>query len=160
MNGKTNTQRKNDMRTPEQILAKLETLKGQGEFGDMFGVIAQTLLEQLPYEHALPFLREGVTEQEWTDVTRGELGTIDPVKQAHAYMTFAASKIVGERGLSCTRNIDHMYAWVWLHGTDEDADALMLSDYGWYGRGQMMVAARLLGLSKEWDEILTSAEGD
>lgn len=142
-------------RSAEEILTRLRVLDEEG--GDMFGVFRTHLIEALPFPTAQPFLNPGVTPAEWERVANPY---VTPKEEALAYMPFAASKIVGERGLSANRNIDHMRGLVWLHGGDAALKELEETDYGWYGRGQMEKAAALLGLSQEWAGILALEEGD
>lgn len=142
-------------RPTEEILTQLRALDDEG--GDFFRVIRGHLMECLPFEVAKQFLKPEATEEEWRELTEVYE---TPKQQAHAYMPFAASKIVGERGLSANRNIDHMRALVYLHAGQEALDELEATDYGWYGRGQMAKAAELLGLSGEWAGILALEEGD
>lgn len=142
-------------RPTEEILTQIRAIDDEG--GDMFGVIRAHLMEALPFEVAKPHLKPEVTEDVWRELTEVYE---TPKKQAHAYMPFAASKIVGERGLSANRNIDHMRALVYLHAGQDALNELEATDYGWYGRTQMAKAAELLGLSGEWAGILALEEGD
>jgi hypothetical protein len=141
-------------RPADEILTQIRALDDEG--GDMFGVIRGHLMECLPYEVARQHLKPEVTEEMWRELTEVYE---TPKQQAHAYMPFAASKIVGERGLSSARNIDHMRALVYLHAGQAALDELEATDYGWYGREQMTKAAEILGLSGEWAGILALEEG-
>lgn len=140
-------------RTTEEILTRMRALADDG--GDFFGAIRSHLVEALPFETAKQFLKPEVSAEEWEKLT-GEFDS--PKAEALSYLPFAASKIVGERGLSAARNIDHMRGLVWLHAGDAALQELEDTDYGWYGRGQMAKAAELLGLSEEWAGILAAEE--
>jgi hypothetical protein len=121
-------------RTPEEILARIEQIKAD----DFFGFQTTDLVSFLPYESALPFLQDGVTEADWKPRT-------DPVQQIKDYAEFAWDKANNRRGLSASRSVEHMKAWLWLDGKDELAER-MDSVYEYYGKPCLVLVCREYGI--------------
>jgi hypothetical protein len=127
--------------TQDQIVARIEKLmEGNNDF---LGKRKECLIFALDFEHAKPYLVEGVEAADWE-------GPVDPVAAATDYLEFAVSKIVGERGISANRSTDAYGEWVWLAlGDDAFADYEAV-DYGWYGRTQVGWAADMLGVGDQY----------
>jgi len=126
-------------RTPAEILAKVESL-GDGFFDFRPG----DLITALPYEHAKPHLEKDAGPKKWEKVQ-----TTDPVQEATNYLEFAWKKANNCRGLSASRSLNHLEAWLWLAGID-DVD---LTDYTHYGKPWLVaVTTALLGPDK-WQAL-------
>lgn len=98
-----------NVRTQEQIVQRMEEVKDR----DFFGFERSDLIEHLDFERAKPYLKDGVTREQW-DAREIE----DPVEVIKKYMDFAWEKALGERGLSAGRTISHLQAWLCLAGED------------------------------------------
>lgn len=99
-------------RTQEEIVARLKVIEERGD--DFMGTIRSDMVDYLDYEHAKPFLKEGVTLEQWNDAKQ-----VDPLIELRGYMPFALDKAEGHRGISAGRSIQHMQTWLWLMGDDE-----------------------------------------
>lgn len=111
-------------RTPEEILARVEKIKND----DMFGFEKEDLIYALPFAAAKPYLKEGVTEDEWAPITNHE-------EEIRDYMAFAWDKANNCRGISAYRSLCHMKSWLWLLGDDE---VEWLDDYEYYGKPHLV----------------------
>jgi len=109
-------------RTQDEILVRIEEVEGD----DFFGFQRSDMIDYLDFNHAKPFLKDGVTSDEWCAKT-------NPVEAIREYMSFAWDKCNDERGLSASRSIEHMTAWLWLAGDNEAVDVLEEGLFGHYG---------------------------
>lgn len=115
-------------RTGEEILERIENLD------DPFGFKLSTLLPYLSFEHAQPFLKEDVTEDDWPEAHD------DPVREAYGYLDFAWDKADNERGISASRSVDRLEEWLWLSGMDEELEEFQAAPYEPYGKPKLKVA--------------------
>lgn len=131
-------------RTQEEIVNRIESRKKN----DMFGFEWQEYLSYLDYEHAKPYLKDGLTEQEWQE----HLSTVAHPKTVMInYMPFAWEKANSCRGISAWRSLSHYQAWLWLDGDEELWPTL--DDYQYYGKPQLVEICEYLGIdSSEWDD--------
>jgi hypothetical protein len=137
--GKTDT---NSERTSEEILARLKEIEGS----DFFGFQRSDLIDYLPFNEARPFLKEGVTADQWAQVMKSRDAESIKARMLE-YMPFAWDKANNCRGLSAARSVEHMKAWLWLLN-DPLGDRLddlyqhygkpclraICENYGWYWR--------------------------
>ncbi len=138
------------MRTQEEIVARIKAR----EANDVFGFEVSEYVDYLDFEHAHPYLKEGVTEDEW-EGPRSLTEVKDAMKD---YMEFAWGKANGCRGISASRSISHYVAWMWLDGQTEIADTLE-DDYEFYGKPQLVQICEYLGIDhKQWDDGRRSNE--
>jgi len=107
------------MKTQEEIVERLK------EPGDMFGFGPGVLIGYLEYEHAKPYLKEGVTTEEWKPDTLTREAVLETMRD---YMEFAWGKAQNHRGLSASRSVIKFEAWVWLLG-----DSPIEAEYAQYG---------------------------
>ena len=132
------------MRTQEQIVAKIESIKEN----DFFGFQTNDLLECLDFEHAKPYLKPEVTADQWKTVPSDRDSVIARMKD---YMEFAWDKANNCRGLSAGRSMAHYSAWVWLAG--DEAAFGDLEDYEYYGKDNLVAICQLYGWdSSQWDD--------
>lgn len=116
------------MRTQEEIMARIESIKG----ADFFGFETGDLIEALGWEHALKYIKPEKHEE--AKASWGEPSTDDDIKeQIREYIGFAYDKCVGHRGLSAGRSVDHFRAWCWLIGADEIVAFIDAGNYRNYG---------------------------
>lgn len=112
-------------RTPEEIIKHIQ------DANDMFGFQSEVLVAYLTFEQAKPLLKPDAQASNWG-------ATITDVKEAAQdfldYMTFAWMKAKDRRGISASRSIEKLAAWLWLMGR-EDLEELILRDelYNPYG---------------------------
>jgi hypothetical protein len=123
------------MRTQEEILARLREVSKE----DFFGFSQEVLLGALDFEHAKPFLKEGVTPDQWAPALTEEALK----KDALNYLTFAWGKAEDHRGISASRSVDKMTQYCWLLGYD--VKSIEEAGYAQYGCPKLKAAAELLG---------------
>lgn len=107
------------MRTFEEIIKRIEEIEDPMSFG----FEKYDLIEFLPFEHAKKFLDSTVTEDNWKPNNYTIDVVVDIIKD---YLPFAFEKALYKRGLSASRSMDHMRAWLWLACED---DLLKKLDY-------------------------------
>jgi hypothetical protein len=122
------------MKTQEEILQRIEEVKEN----DFFGHQRHDLVSYLEFENAKPFLKEGVTVEQW------QVETKTPKEKMTDYMEFAWNKANDKRGLSAARSMDHYTSWLWLDGDEELYKTL--SDYEYYGKPQLIEICKYLGI--------------
>lgn len=83
---------------------------------DPLGFEGQALLPYLSAEQAREFLQEGADLSEWQ---QAPLMFESIVKQMREYMSFAWDKVQDHRGISASRSVSKMQAWLWLLGEEE-----------------------------------------
>lgn len=111
------------MRTQDEILARIKEVEAH----DMFGFETSDLVGALDFEHAKPYLKEGVTaDDEWLEESEDELRD-----RAVKYLEFAYDKAESHRGLSAGRSVAHYTSWLWLLGVlPDDWDDVPYENYG------------------------------
>ena len=117
-------------RTAEEILARYEERKPH----DLFGFECGDYLDRLPFELAKPYLKDGVTEEQWEAVAKP--ATRDAIlEEMKEYLPFAFEKAYGERGLSALRSLQHYIAWIWLlnDGFSDEIEYDYENNYHSYG---------------------------
>jgi hypothetical protein len=134
------------MKTQEEIITKIKLL--EDDRSDFFGFIRGELIMFLDFEHAKPFLKEGVKPESWEP----NLSTDDGVKaRILDYMPFAWGKANDCRGLSAGRSLNHMQAWLWMLG--EEAAADQIDNYSHYGKPQLRAICEHFGWDwRQWDD--------
>lgn len=115
------------MKTLEEILAFYQAHQGR----DFLGFAAEVLVPYLPFDLAKSFLKPEVTADQWTSKPIAEDAIREDMRD---YMAFAWSKVDDHRGISASRSVEKMGAWLWLLG-DEEMYALTDDDarYAQYG---------------------------
>lgn len=136
-------------RTQEEILEKIKTLENTGE--DFLGFQRGDLINFLDYELAKPYLKEGVTKEEWDEVKDTDKDPVDVIKD---YMEFAWMKANDCRGISAMRSLHHMKIWLWLAGEDEflqEWDGF--ESYEYYGKPQLIAICEKYDIDwKQYDD--------
>ncbi len=126
------------VRNADEIAARI----GEVEGDDFFGFQINDLIQYLPFDHAKRWLKPEAVASDW------EVNNADPVDAAREYLPFAWDKANSNRGLSASRSVDHMRAWLWLAGYDVSAD--FDERYEFYGKPCLVVASTLTGF--DWRE--------
>lgn len=132
------------MRTQEEILARIESVKQD----DVFGFQRSDLIEFLTFENAKPFLVKEYVAQVEAGEIKYEQQT-DPVAIIRDYMAFAWDKANDRRGLSAMRTMEHMQTWLWLAG--EDVLANKCKHYNYYGKPQLVEICEKYGI--DWKSL-------
>lgn len=122
------------VRSPDEILARMDAIAPK----DFLGWSRELLVGFLPFAYAKPYLKDGVTEDEWGPPQ------VDPVGALIDYLGFAWGKSLGERGISAERSVDKIEQWLWLAGMDELLDRFLAADYYPYGRPKLAIVTRAL----------------
>lgn len=130
------------MKTDSQILARISEIADR----DFFGFESGDLIAVLPFTVAKSYLRDGVTESEWTPEPRDRDSVVARMLE---YMPFAWDKANNCRGLSAGRSMSHYMAWTWLAG-DDLGDLL---NYEFYGKDNLVKICNHYGWdSSLWDD--------
>lgn len=139
-------------RTPVEIVDKIKWLDADS-LRDWMGTMRSDLVNYLPFEFAKQWLKDGTTEEQWNETRRAASSGLDPLNEAKQYMPFAWEKANNCRGLSASRSLDHMAAWLWLAGADDFIIALKLEDYEYYGKEKLTAICAYLNLdATQWDD--------
>lgn len=136
-------------RTQDEILARLRGFVSSHD--DYFGFRSEVLLDALDYEHAQPYLKKGVTSEQWDEVR-----TRDVEAAARRYLSFAIGKIVDHRALSAVRSVEKLSEFAWLMGRDDVVAAMNKAEYAQYGAPQVRAFAETLGWP--WPGDVSSAD--
>jgi hypothetical protein len=130
------------VKTEAEILARIEAVKKD----DWLGTMLSDLVHYLPYNAAKPFLKEGITEEQWAKSISDVLPPIEAIKD---YLPFAWDKANNQRGISAGRSIDHIRTWLWLagYGTLVDTE---FKEYEYYGKRLLVIASIISGF--DWKE--------
>lgn len=132
------------MRTQEEIVKRIEDRKSD----DVFGFETSDYIPYLDFEHAKPFLKDGVSEEEWKDSVSDYPAPRDKMIE---YMSFAFGKAHDQRGISASRSISHMRAWGWLDGDElgNEIDSIAESMFEPYGLPVLRRICELIGIDRK-----------
>lgn len=137
------------MRTQDEIVKRIETRKGS----DPLCFEVNEYIDYLDFDHVQPFLKEGVTEQDWQEATTKVNA---PIERVHDYMPFAWGKANDERGISANRSIMHCLAWLWLAEEDEflaQVERQYNVNYHFYGKPILEMICEHFGWDwSQWDD--------
>lgn len=112
----------------------------------------EVLLPYLDFEHAREFLNDGVTAAEWDEV-KSVLDRETVLKEMADYMEFAWGKVEDHRGISASRSVTKMEAWIFLLGDDAMLGKLSRTPYAQYG------APKLKAVCDEYGFLVPTVEG-
>ncbi len=139
------------MKTQDEIVTRIRDRKGQ----DPLGFETSEYLDYLDFAHAKEFLKPEVTPEQWEEVYSKAKTPEDAIKD---YMPFAWDKANNCRGISASRSISHMIAWLWL----DKKDWSEIDDYEYYGKPQLLRICEEYGI--DWraldDNHWTNDEGE
>jgi len=127
-------------KTQIEIVEKIVSKKDDFDFGQ--GV----LVHYLNYEYARPFLKKEKVEEaknKWKPITDLK----ECVQDFLDYMVFAWGKAENERGLSASRSVSKLSAWMWLLDRDDLRRLLRDDDlYNPYGSPALIKCCEELGI--------------
>jgi hypothetical protein len=126
------------MRSIDEIVAKIKERQGEG-----FDFWVEVLIVYLPFKNAKRFLKEGVGEKEWA--APRELTQVNVIDEMRKYMEFAWEKVDSHRGLSTSRSVNKMEAWLWLLESDLNLEDVPYENYG---------APKLAAVCKKFDFLI------
>lgn len=144
------------MRTQQEIVDRIEVRKEH----DFLGFEVGEYVNFLDYDHAQPYLKVGVTPDQWAKV-RSSCADIKNIMAD--YMEFAWDKAKNCRGISAVRSIMHYQAWLWIEGSTEAMNLIDdIADYSAYGKPELRKICRFLGIDadKYGDGIRVNCEGE
>lgn len=134
-------------RSQDEIVARIERLRENDR--DPFGWSREVLIGYLDYEHAQPYLQDGVTEKDWAEAIAEDGDWVaNPIASLIDYLDFAWTKALDERGLSANRSVDKIKQWLWLAGEDGLLGQFLDAPYAMYGKPQLAVVTRALAPEK------------
>lgn len=120
------------MRTDDEIAARIAARKTS----DWLGFESSDLLPYLSFARAkeLGMLVNTATEADWVDAKGQRSQEPEDIKKViFEYMPFAWEKANDCRGISASRSIHHMAAWLWLLENPLSAKVDTM-DYQYYGK--------------------------
>lgn len=124
-------------RSQNEIVARIAVVADD----DWMGNRRDVLVSALDYDHAKPFLKEGVGADDWKQDT-------DAVAKSRDYLEFAIGKATDHRGLSANRSVEKLGEWAWLAGRDDVVTAMDAADYQNYGVPKLKAFAE--GMGFDW----------
>lgn len=128
--------------------------------GDMLGFEVGEYLDYLPYEAAKPYLKDGVTAEQWERDGRASHTREAVLERMSDYMSFAFEKANGQRGISASRSILHYVAWTWLAGDAALSEQIEQIPHEYYGKPTLRRICEHYGWDwKQWDNgVLTNGD--
>jgi hypothetical protein len=137
------------LRTQDEILERIKAK--QQEF---LCFEPEVLFEWLDYEHAKGLLKPEVTKDKW-DSDRPAYKRANVLARAYDYMAeYGWPKARDHRGISASRTVQKLTAWVWLAGEDELLDRMAAAPYENYGAPILKLVADHFGWPMPKDEAL------
>ena len=128
-------------RSQDEIVARIAAVADD----DFFGFAREVLIDALDFEHAAPYLKEGVLPEEWNSQRPADFA-----EEAREYLEFAVEKIDGHRGISASRSVAKLTEYAWLLGRDDVVAAMDHAHYPQYGAPKVKAFADGMGL--EWPD--------
>lgn len=142
------------MRTQDEIVARIEEAKKT----DIFGFEITEYIPFLDYTHAKPFLMDGTTEEQYTEMYKPMIDE-NILAAMKSYMEFAWEKANNCRGISANRSMAHYKAWLWLLN-DGFLEQFERIEYEHYGKEKLIAICEKYGW--DWksldDEVRTNGE--
>ena len=127
--------------TPEQIVEMMQRIESE----DFLGEFRPALFGYLPYEHAKPFLSNGVTSEQW--VVGNEDHDAMLRRQFQHYAEWWKDKIENQRAISVWRAKCQFALRMFLAGMPE-WETLLSMDDGCYTLDAYELARELCGLAE------------
>jgi hypothetical protein len=119
------------MGTQKEIVERVKEKQKQ-----LFNFESEVLVPYLSFKSAKPFLTEEATEEKW-EKHRSKLTKTEILKDAKIYMKeIGWPKCQDHRGISASRTLMKMQAWVWLLGDDKvlrKIERMVDNNYAQYG---------------------------
>lgn len=124
------------MRSPQEILEFCQV------DGGIFDFSAEAVAQFLTFEQAKPLLEADAKPEDWKQEALNQETVIQGMR---AYMEFAWGKVQDHRGLSASRSVNKMRAWVWLLGDDDTLKLLEGAPHAMYGAPKLAVICEKYG---------------
>lgn len=146
------------IRSQDEILARFKESQQENSF---LNFELEVYVEYMDFERAKPFLTEEVKAKpdEWVSATPSFNRITGDMRN---YMTFAWGKVKDHRGISATRSVQKMRAWVWLLGDEKLLEGFDAKPYENYGAPKLLYLCEQLGFELQTPddpELLRMAEG-
>lgn len=135
-----------NIRTQDEVVARMhETRKS-----DMLGFTAEVLAPYLDVDRVRPFCKPEADLADWKASPLTRESILDEMKD---YMSFAWEKAINHRGISASRSVEKMRAWLWLLGDDEAVTFAADDDhYPQYGAPVLLYICERYGFDVPDDE--------
>lgn len=135
------------MRTQEEIKAKFEQ-----HHKVPFDFTPEILLDYFTFKDAEPYLKDDFktkkdAESLWNKDKKDPSDRNTILEDMATYMhEFGWPKALGHRGLSASRTIQKMEAWLWLLGDEDTLDEVTKAPYENYGCPKLAIICNKYGL--------------
>ncbi len=103
------------MKTQEEIVARIEEVKPCDWMGTQF----DALIVYLDVQHLRPFLKKDMDPVSLAGWEPPDLTREGVIKDTLEYLDFAFEKAINHRGISASRSVEHMQAYLWLLGDND-----------------------------------------
>lgn len=135
------------MRTEAEIVDRINLIRGTN--ADWAGFRQEVLFSALSWEALVPYLREGLTEEEKAEAQANRAGRDEAwlLNEAQEYFHFAIGKIIDHRGISASRSVEKLTEFAWLMGKDDLVKAMDETEYSKYGAPIVLLFGRGMGFS-------------
>lgn len=133
------------MRTFEEIAARCSKPTS------LLGFDADALLGFLPFEYAKSLLKPETDGAAW-DAQLPPLTRDAVLAEMRSYMEFAWGKVDDHRGISASRSVEKMEAWLWLLGEDDLLREVEAAGYAQYGAPKLKLICERLSFPIPDDE--------
>jgi hypothetical protein len=121
---KVATKKKTNVRSVNEIIKRIKETQEE-----IFGFQPEVLVNYLPHPEASKFLKDPPEAKHWNKV-KFPLTREKALDEMSNYMIFALEKARDHRGLSASRSISKMQAWLWLLKDDEKINWDNYENYG------------------------------
>jgi len=119
------------LRKPEEIVQRIRDSKS------LFGFENEVFSRYLTFEQLKPLLKPDATSDGWNDTVYTE----EQLRKDMAeYMSFAWGKCLSHRGISASRSVEKIGAWLWLLGDEDVLREFNDAPYTNYGAQKLAVA--------------------
>lgn len=141
------------MRTTAGIIEHYREAKDQ----DFLGFQAEVLLPYLSADEVRPFCKPDTDLSDWEAEPLTEL---DVLAEMRKYMEFAWEKVENHRGISASRSVTKMEAWLWVLGRDDLLKIVAAAGHQNYGAPKLKVICEALTFPvPDGDTVNRMAEG-
>ena len=128
------------MRTTTEIADHYNKIKSD----DFLGFQGEVLLPYLSVDEVRPFFKPDTDLSEWQQCPLTETVVLEQMRE---YMKFAWDKVENHRGISASRSVEKMEAWLWVLGREELMGQVCDAPYENYGAPKLKVICEALGFS-------------
>ena len=136
------------MRTDKEIVERLKEI----ESNDEYGFERNYLLEYLSFSHAKPFLKEGVTEEEWDNV-RPKSDEDSLVNRIEEHLEVAWFMANNRRTLQCKKSLSLLRALTWMKRDGLFPILLSEEKFRYHGKPQFAILSNSFLEITSWRDL-------